>query len=594
MQKLIGQLAALGRVKLLALAGVGLALAGLLAFLAVRANTPAMAVLYSELDQRDAGAVVASLERQRVPVRLAAGGSQVLVPAEQVARLRLSLAREGLPAGGAIGNEIFDRGESLTTTPFQQEMNRLRALEGELARSIRTLAGVRAARVHLVLPRREAFSRERAEAQASVLLTMQGAQRLDREGTQAVMHLVIAAVPGLRAQNVSIVDSRGELLARGGQAVGANAVAATQEELRRGHEVRLARGVEEMLERVLGQGRVRAEVSVEMDHDRVEIREERFDPENQVARSQQSSTESSRGAEPQNVSAGTNLPGAEAPPGGGGPQESRQEETTNFEIGRTLRNVLREAPVLKRVSVAVLVDGVSEPGEGGAPRVRERTAEELARIAALVRSAVGFNEGRGDRVEVVSMRFAEAAVEPPAAGPLGLDIPPALLAKLMETAILAMVAVLALLLLGRPLVRKLGLALVPQPALAGAGVGGAAALAGQEGMALLPGMAPPGWVPGQPIPQGFIPGPNGVPVVPPGVTYQVVQGQVLPGAPPQAPGGQPAAAGPTAAGDDMVEMANVQGALSASLIQRVVKLVEANPDEALSVVRGWLAPEEDA
>ena len=596
MQKLIGQLAALGRVKLLALAGVGLALAGLLAFLAVRANTPAMAVLYSELDQRDAGAVVASLERQRVPVRLAAGGSQVLVPADQVARLRLSLAREGLPAGGAIGNEIFDRGESLTTTPFQQEMNRLRALEGELARSIRTLAGVRNARVHLVLPRREAFSRERAEAQASVLLTMQGAQRLDREGTQAVMHLVIAAVPGLRAQNVSIVDSRGELLARGGQAVGATAVAATQEELRRGHEVRLARGVEEMLERVLGQGRVRAEVAVEMDHDRVEIREERFDPENQVARSQQSSTESSRGAEPQNVSAGNNLPGAEAPPGGGGPQESRQEETTNFEIGRTLRNVLREAPVLKRVSVAVLVDGVSEAGEGGAPRVRERTPEELARIAALVRSAVGFNEARGDKVEVVSMRFAEPAMEPPAAGPLGLDIPQALLAKLMETAILAMVAVLALLLLGRPLVRKLALALVPQPALAGAADGAAPALASFAGAALLPGMPPPNWVPGQPIPQGFIPGPNGVPVVPPGAMYHVAQGQVLPGpppgAPPALPGQVPAPAGP--GGEEMVEMANVQGALSASMIQRVVKLVEANPDEALAVVRGWLAPEDDA
>jgi len=596
--KLIGQLAALGRTKLLVLAGIGLGLAGLLAFLAVRANTPAMAVLYSELDQRDAGAVVAALERQRVPVRLAAGGSQVLVPAEQVARLRLSLAREGLPAGGAIGNEIFDRGESLTTTPFQQEMNRLRALEGELARSIRTLSGVRAARVHLVLPRREAFSRERSEAQASVLLTMQGAQRLDREGTQAVLHLVVAAVPGLRASNVSIVDSRGELLARGGQAVGATAAAATQDELRRGHEVRLARGVEEMLERVLGQGRVRAEVAVEMDHDRVEIREERFDPENQVARSQQSTTESSRGAEPPPVSVAGNLPGADAPAaGGGGPQENRQEETTNFEIGRTLRNVLREAPVLKRVSVAVLVDGVSEPGEGGATRVRERTAEELARIAALVRSAVGFNEARGDKVEVVSMRFAEASVEQPAAGFLGLDVPQALVARLMETAVLALVAVLALLLVGRPLVRKLGLALLPQPALAGAEAGGAA-LPGAPGAPMLPSGPPPGWQPGQPIPQGWVAGPSGIPTLPPGAMQGSMVAYAAQGMPGGMPAGQPmqggaAAPGANPPGEDMMEMANVQGALSASLIQRVVKLVEANPDEALSVVRGWLAPEDD-
>ncbi|MFL1464096.1 flagellar basal-body MS-ring/collar protein FliF [Roseococcus sp. DSY-14] len=596
MQNLIGQLRALGRVKLLALAGVGAALAALLLVLALRANAPAMAVLYSELEQRDAGAVVAALERARVPFRLAAGGSQVLVPAEDVARLRLSLAREGLPAGGAIGNEIFDRGEGLTTTPFQQEMNRLRALEGELARSIRALAGVRNARVHLVLPRREAFSRERAEAQASVLLTMQGAHRLDREGTQAVLHLVVAGVPGLRAQNVSIVDSRGELLARGGQAIGPAAAAATQEEPRRAHEARLARGVEEMLERVLGPGRVRAEVAVEMDADRVEIREERFDPENQVARSQQSTTESSRGAEPANVSVGGNLPGAEAPPGGGGPQENRQEETTNFEIGRTLRNVLREAPVLKRISVAVLVDGVTEAGEGGAPRVRERTAEEVARIAALVRSAVGFDERRGDRVEVVSMRFAEPAFAPPAPGPLGLDIPQALLAKLMETAILAGVAVLALLLLGRPLVKRLSLALAPQPALAGAGAGTAeAALAGTgPGPAAPPAIAyapVPDWQPGQALPAGAVAGPGGVAMMP---IHAPPPGMPMP---PLPPGAVPAAAMPApaaaAAAPSMVEVANVSGAVNASTLQRVARLVEENPDEALAVVRGWLAPEED-
>jgi flagellar M-ring protein FliF len=216
-QNLIGQLRGLGRLQLGALAGVGIGVLGLIAWLVLRAGTPPMGLLYGELEARDAGAVVASLERQRVPYRLAANGTQMLVPAEDVPRLRLSLAREGLPSGGSIGNEIFDRGESLTTTPFQQEMNRLRALEGELARSIRALQGVRAARVHLVLPRREAFSRERAEAQASVLLTMQGVQRLDREGVQAVLHLVVTAVSGLRPQNVSIVDSRGELLARGGQ-----------------------------------------------------------------------------------------------------------------------------------------------------------------------------------------------------------------------------------------------------------------------------------------------------------------------------------------------------------------------------------------
>src|SRR5919199_2590604 len=152
-------LKALGPKRLLALGGVGLALLGLLAVLALRAGEPVMAPLFGELEARDAAAVVAALERQRIPYRLAAGGTQVLAPADQAARLRLLLAREGLPAGGGVGWEIFDRGESLTTTPFQQDVNRLRALEGELARTIRGLAGVRAARVHLVLPRREALLR---------------------------------------------------------------------------------------------------------------------------------------------------------------------------------------------------------------------------------------------------------------------------------------------------------------------------------------------------------------------------------------------------------------------------------------------------
>ena len=215
----IAGLKALGPKRLLALGGVAVALLGLLAALVLRAGDPPMAPLFGDLEPRDAAAVVAALERQRIPYRLAAGGTQILAPPDQAPRLRLLLAREGLPAGGGVGWEIFDRGESLTTTPFQQDVNRLRALEGELARTIRGLSGVRAARVHLVLPRREAFSRERGEAQASVVLTMQGVQRLDPDGVQAVLHLVATAVPGLRPQNVSIVDSRGALLARGGQAL---------------------------------------------------------------------------------------------------------------------------------------------------------------------------------------------------------------------------------------------------------------------------------------------------------------------------------------------------------------------------------------
>jgi flagellar M-ring protein FliF len=545
MPAFLAQLRALGPARLGAMAAVALTVLGLLGWFSMRAGQPGMALLYSELDPRDAGAVAASLDRQKVAYQLGSGGSSILVPEEMVPRLRLSLAREGLPAGGNVGWEIFDRGESLTTTPFQQDVNRLRAMEGELSRTIRALAGVRAARVHLVLPRRAAFSRQVSEAQASVVLTMQGVQRLDREGVQAVLHLVATAVPGLQARNISIVDSRGELLARGGQALNGPAAAATQEELRRAEGLRIARSVEEMLERSLGTGRVRAEATVEMDFDRVQTTEERFDPDNQVPRSVQSSQEQSRGAEGGNVSVANQLPGAE-PTGGNASQESKSEETTNYEIGKTVRSTLREHPVTRRLSVAVLVDGV---WEGSPPSFRERNAEELARIATLVRSAIGFDERRGDRVEVVSMRFAapEGGDSPADPGLLGLGIGPATFARLTESAIYAAVALIAILLVIRPMTRRLTAVLVPQPALAGPGV--EAALGG-------------------PVSAGAIAGPG--------------TAGVLPGP-----------AGMLAEDGDMVSLNNVQGQLRASSVARVNALLDAHPDEGLAVIRRWLAPEEE-
>ncbi|MBW8270709.1 flagellar basal-body MS-ring/collar protein FliF [Caldovatus aquaticus] len=552
----IAQLRALGPVRLAALGGVGAAVLALLGWLALRAGQPPMGLLYGDLEPRDAAAVVQALERARVPYRLAAGGAQVLVPEEQVPRLRLMLAREGLPqggslGGGAVGYEIFDRAESLTTTPFQQDMNRVRALEGELARTIRGLAGVRAARVHLVLPRREAFSRERGEARASVVLTMQGAQRLDREGVQAVLHLVATAVPGLRPQNVSVVDSRGALLARGGQALAGPQSAETQEEIRRAQELRLARAVEEMLERTLGPGRVRAEATVELDFDRVQTTEERFDPDNQVPRSQSSTSERSRSAEPPPTGVAGNLPDAAANAASGGNQESRQEDTTNYEIGRTTRQVLREGPVVRRLSVAVLVDGVWEPAAepGGAPRFRERSAEELARLAALVRSAVGFDERRGDRVEVVSLRFAD----PPAAAPedpgwIERLLTPSVIARLAESGLLALVALAAIVLVARPVAGRLALALAPPAADA------------------LASSAPPG--------------PEGAGASP-----------ALPG-PGAGAAGDATGAPPGAGAEAMVQIANVEGQMRASSLARVAELVGRHPDETLAVLRRWLSPEE--
>jgi flagellar M-ring protein FliF len=384
---------------------------------------------------------------------------------------------------------------------------------------------------------------------------MSGPQRLDREGVQSVLHLVSTAVPGLRPQNISIVDSRGELLARGGQALAGPAAAQGAEELRRTHELRMARAVEELLERILGTGRVRAEASVDFDFDRVQTVEERFDTENQIPRSTQSTTETSRTSEPGNVSVQNQLPGADPQSGGPRTEQSRQDETTNFEIGRLTRNTTREQPAIRRISVAVLVDGVWDPQPSGPAQWRERTPEEMQRIATLARSAVGFDERRGDRVDVVSLRFAE----PPPADPapqgfviLGQVVPPALLGRIVESAILAVVALAAILLLLRPLVGRLGVALASPPGLAfaGAGSGETIALDGVEGAAIADGTGDP--------------------------AVTVDRTAALPGT----------------TEDTLISVAQVEGQMRASALKALAEMVDSNPDQAVTVIRRWLTPED--
>ena len=465
----------LGPVRLGAMALVALVSLGLVGMVALRGNDHPMALLYADLELREASQVVDQLDRARVPRTLEAGGTRVLVPADQVARARLLLAKEGLPSGGSIGYEIFDRSDGLTASSFQQAISQTRALEGELSRTIRMLQGVRAARVHLVLPKREPFARDKQEAQASVVLTLSGAARMDREGTQAVLNLIAAAVPGLRPQNIAVVDSRGGVLARAGQPTTAAAAAQSADEMKRASELRLSRAVEEMLERSLGPGRVRAEASMDLDFDQVRETLERYDPDGQVVRSQQSSTGNSRTTEaPANVSVQNNLPNAEASANPAGASEQKQDETTNYEISKTVRTLVREQPQLRRLSVAVMVDGLGVRGADGAVAWAERGPDELARITALVRSAIGYNEARGDRVEVVSMRFTQPDDVAEAGPAPWLRWDKADLMRLGETAFIGLLVVLCLLLILRPLVMRLTLAPSAAPGALLAGPAGSA------------------------------------------------------------------------------------------------------------------------
>jgi flagellar M-ring protein FliF len=568
MNGLAASLRALGPMRLAALAGVGVAVLGLLLFLSLRGGGQPMALLYGEMELRDAAGVAQALDRARIPHRLGNGGAAVMVPANDVPRARLLLASQGLPAGGSVGYEIFDRQDSLTTTGFQQTITQLRAMEGELSRTIRSISGVRNARVHLVLPKREPFQRDRQEAQASVVLTMAGASRLDREQVQAVLHLVSSAVPGLSPRNVSIVDARGELLARSGQAVGGLGLALNAEEIKRAQEARLSRGVEEMLERIVGPGRVRVEVAAEMDFDRITENRESFDPDQQVARSVQSSSENNRSTEQQaNVSVQNNLPNADPNAGAAGSQESRTEETTNFEIGRVVRQLVRETPSIRRLSVAVLVDHAADRADPAAPpTARPRTPEELAQLATLVRSAVGFDERRGDAVQVVNLRFAGVDETPAPETPLLLGlIDRGSLVKLVETLVLGIVATLALLLVARPAITRL-LAAEAAPA----GIAGLSpAMAGAAGAAL----AGPGGVA-----MAAIGGPAGSAMI-------------------AGPGGVPMLAGPAGsilgAGDDesMINMSQIEGQMRASSMRKVAELVGKHPDESLAILRAWMTAE---
>jgi flagellar M-ring protein FliF len=549
MKALVEGLRALGPARLAAMGAVALGMLAMLALMMLQGGNEPMALLYGDLDLRDSGQVVEQLTRRHIPYRIAGNGSQILVPAGSVAEARLALAREGLPAGGSIGYEIFDRNDGLGATEFQQKINQTRALEGEIARTIRAMHGIRAARIHLVLPRREPFARDRQDAQASVLLTMAGVARLDREGIQAILNLVSAAVPGLRPQNIAIVDSRGDLLARAGEPVGPTATALSTEEVRRGTELRLSRAVEEMLERSLGAGHVRAEAAVRMSFDRLNETQERYDPDGQVTRSTQTVNSNSKATEPNTaVTVQNNLPNADAGRENAGSQEARQEETTNYEISKTVRTLIREQPQIDRISLAVMVDGTNSIGADGKHGWQPRPADELERITGLVKSAIGYDEKRGDHVEVVSMRFTsdDAAPAVESDGILGLRLEKADLLHLAQTALFGVIGVLTLLVVLRPMVLRIT-----------AAGGGAAALAG--GSSLLTALT----------------GASAAAALP-GPTTQAIAA----GAPP-----------PLLEDESMVNIAQIEGQMRASSLRRISELVEKHPEETLSIVRGWMVQE---
>ncbi len=539
---------------------IGLVLIGLMTFfvyMASRVSTPDMQLLYNDLDPKDGGQIISKLEAMTIPYQAKGDGSQIYVPGDQVARLRMVLAQDGLPRGGSMGYEIFDKTDGLSTSSFVQNINLVRALEGELSRTIGSLAPVKSARVHLVLPAREVFSRTKQEPSASIVLQMRSG-RLDRSQTAAIQHLVAAAVPGLKANQISIIDDQGSLLARGGDDSG-NMSLNNSEDARATFERRMSAEIESLLEKSVGPGKVRAEVTAEMDFDRVTLNTEQFDPESKVIRSQQTEEESGQSQEATTggaVGVQGNIPDgqqtAAAPPTNNN-KNNRTSETINYEISKTVKQQVKESGQVKKLSVAVLVDGTYTKNDKGEETYQPRSEENLKQIETLVKTAIGFDDTRGDAVQVVNMQFANPAAGLPAdAGGdaaqndniMGFRKSEVL--KLAETLVMGLVGILALLLVVRPMMNRL-----MEPAMAGGGGGGRIARGGGVPQLTGPGMEGGG---------------GG------GMARQSIEDMDV--------------SNPEL--DEMINLRQIEGRIKASSLKRISEIVEKHPEETLSIIRGWL------
>lgn len=450
----------LGQIKIAALLGSAVILIGFFIFISMRVAAPMMSPLFTNVPTDEGAKIIQELDKRGIPYELRAGGTQVMVPSDQVNKLRLVMAEQGIPSqGSVIGYEIFDKSDAMGTSNFVLNINQLRALEGELARTINDFESVEQARVHLVMPKRELFTRDTVEPTASVALKLRSSGGLTKSEIAAIRHLVATAVPGLKPQRITIVDSRGGLLAKGvDEKDDANVLTEEAEDFRVAYEKRLGSTVEQLLEQSIGVGKVKAKVHADIDFDRTVRNLEKYDPEGQVARSVQSINENEKSNErsqDQTVSVSNNLPDANAAGGSGSNAESnraRTEETTNFEISKEVINSVKETGNVKRLSVAVLVDGIYTTNAEGEQVYQPRSEEELEKLRQLVNSAIGFEKSRGDEVQVVNMQFAaqtDDIFEEDGLAWLKDD-----LNNIIQTLVLGGVAILAILLVIRPLVAR--------------------------------------------------------------------------------------------------------------------------------------------
>ena len=554
----------LGPMRLAAILVVTAALLGFFGFIMTRINSSSLSLLYTELDQQDAGAILQKLDSMKIPYEVDANGGQIRVPSDQVGKLRMMLSADGLPKGGSVGYEIFDQKEGFGTTSFVQSINHLRALEGELARTIGSLDPILSARVHLVLPQHELFSHSTQTATASIFVKTRGGTVLTRGQIAAIQHLIAAAVPALQPSEVSIVDEQGNLLARPTDSSNPAGMSGNEDDMRASFEQTQARKIEDLLSQTLGYGKVRAQVSADLDFDRITTSSEIYDPDSQVIRSTQSTSElssnSEGGGNAQAVTVANNLPATPGQPAGSGSNVNKTdhtEETTNYEINKTVRSQVRESGQVKRLSVAVVVDGTYETaGEGKDAKTtyKPRSDEEMTKIKNLIQSAVNFDANRGDTINVANMQFIQPEAPKEAASgasDLMAGLPKSELFHMVETLILALIGLLVVLLVVRPIMRK-----ILESAAGGMGEGGPGLLAAAAGMGGGTAQLPP---------------PSGGGGLSRDLEAEVAQKE--------------------SEIERMIDISRVDGRVKASSLRKVGEIVDKHPDEAVSILRNWMYQE---
>ncbi len=555
---------------------VTVVLIGFFAYLIMRVTAPQMTVLFTDLSFEDSSAIIKDLERQAIPYEMRNDGAILLVPKDRVPRLRMKLAESGLPKGGGVGYEIFDKSDALGATSFIQNINHLRALEGELARTIRAIDRVQQARVHLVLPERPLFSRDKAEPSASIVLKVRGS--LDAAQVRAVRHLVASAVNGLKPQRVSIVDETGRLLADGSADQTPGGV--TADERKVAYEKRLRDQIEAIVTSVVGPGRARVQLTADFDFNRITQTSDRYDPESRVVRSSQTREEilAAEGNREGQVSVANQLPGggADQEAAGGGQQRDQNrktEEIVNYEISRTTRTEVIEGGRINRISVAVVVDGTYTKNDKNELVYAPRSKEDIDRIAALVRTAIGFDQKRGDQVEVANLRLAETP-EIPVAEPQGwmslLQFTKDDLMHSIELAVMALLGLLVLFFGVRPMIRRI----FGEQHSAG-NAPGTMALAGGVVASISGGATAGAAAPGLPGSGVNVKGSgNGSITSSGGPNVSLVGGD--------------ASVNISNRTSAMIDIAQVQGQVHAESVKKVGELAERNPNETVAIIRTWL------